>query len=61
LLLAAIARLRAAYGQGMGPIFLDNVHCSGTELWLSNCSSRGVGVHNCSHFEDAGVVCTGEV
>ena len=60
MLLAAEARLGASFGQGRGPIFLDNVNCNGTELQLRNCTNRGVGVHNCSHMEDAGVVCRGE-
>ena len=60
MLLAAEAGLGASFGQGRGPIFLDNVNCNGTELQLRNCTNRGVGVHNCSHMEDAGVVCRGE-
>ena len=45
----------------MGPIFLDDVQCRGTERWLTNCTHRGVGVHNCGHREDAGVVCNGKL
>ena len=60
MLLAAEARLLASFGQGRGLIFLDNVNCNGTELELRNCTYRGVGVHYCSHYEDAGVVCRGE-
>ena len=59
LLLAAEARFGAIFGEGSGPIFLDDIRCNGTELQLVNCRNRGVGVHNCEHFEDAGVVCAG--
>uniref|UniRef100_A0A674MFA2 SRCR domain-containing protein n=1 Tax=Takifugu rubripes TaxID=31033 RepID=A0A674MFA2_TAKRU len=45
---------RAFYGQGTGPIWLDNVQC------LAQCRHRGFGVHNCGHHEDAGVVCQRE-
>ena len=45
---------------GTGPIYFDNVECTGRELLLVNCSFRGLSVHDCSHFEDAGVHCEGQ-
>jgi hypothetical protein len=45
------------FGSGLGPIFLDDVICTGGEPSLLQCSANPVGVHNCDHSEDAGVQC----
>uniref|UniRef100_A0A665TF14 SRCR domain-containing protein n=1 Tax=Echeneis naucrates TaxID=173247 RepID=A0A665TF14_ECHNA len=50
----------AHFGQGSGNIWLDDLTCSGHESSLTECGHGGVGVQNCNHGEDAGVICSGE-
>ena len=50
----------AHYGQGSGPIVLDNVRCTGLEAYITDCPSNGLYIHNCRHYEDAGVSCVGK-
>ena len=53
----AIARSGAYFGRGTGAILLDQVACTGNETRLVDCHSNPIGVHDCSHYEDAGVTC----
>ena len=54
----AVAALR--FGEGRGPIWYDNVRCSGSEANLTQCGYNGLGVHYASHNGDAGVICASE-
>ena len=55
----AVARSFAFFGQGTGPISLDDAACTGDENALINCSINLS--HNCVHSEDASVTCNGAV
>ncbi len=50
-------RNNAAFGQGTGPIFLNNVMCTGFETSLFDCPHSGFELNGCSHSADAGVTC----
>ncbi|KAF4802735.1 Neurotrypsin [Turdus rufiventris] len=54
---AARARTMAYFGEGKGPIHVDNVKCTGHERSLADCIKQDIGTHNCRHSEDAGVIC----
>ena len=45
----------AYFGQGTGNIAMDDVQCTGTESFLTNCSHASIS--NCRHTDDAGVRC----
>ncbi|NWW50795.1 HIPL1 protein, partial [Pedionomus torquatus] len=55
------ASKKAEFGEGTSlRILLDDVQCSGQEKTLLECHHADIGTHNCSHEEDAGVVCSRE-
>ncbi|XP_061177723.1 uncharacterized protein LOC133186505 [Saccostrea echinata] len=53
----AVGLAEAHFGPGTGPIFLDDVSCSGTEDTIATCSFAGYGQSDCDHTEDASVIC----
>ena len=55
--LVATAFSNARFGQGEGPILLDDLRCTGEEGSLLECRHRGIGIHSCGHYEDASVLC----
>ena len=45
------------YGPGSGRIWMDNIHCRGSESKLAYCRHNGWGRHNCGHNEDVSISC----
>ena len=44
-------------GEITGPIWLDDIDCTGSESSLLDCSHSGFGEHNCDHMEDVWIKC----
>jgi deleted-in-malignant-brain-tumors protein 1 len=48
----------AFFGPGNGSIHLENVLCTGRELFLLDCAYDFISrIHECSHSDDVGVLC----
>jgi hypothetical protein len=48
----------AYFGEGSGPIFVDDLQCEDNSTHINNCSY--VTYDNCYHFNDVSVICTGK-
>ena len=47
----------AHFGEGSGPVWMDEVACTAKDSFLYNCKQREWGSSNCTHSRDAGVKC----
>ena len=58
----AVVHFSAIFGLGIGPISLDDVHCSGTESRLVNCFGNRLSLfYDCYPYKDAGVTCQSKI
>uniref|UniRef100_A0A8C3EZ53 SRCR domain-containing protein n=1 Tax=Chrysemys picta bellii TaxID=8478 RepID=A0A8C3EZ53_CHRPI len=48
------------FGKGNGSVWTDTFHCKGTEPHLGHCPVTALGASQCSHDNDASVVCSGK-
>ena len=57
----AVVYLSATFGQGIVPVWLNDVHCSGTESRLENCFNNRVRYHSCFRVEESAVICQSKI
>ena len=57
----AVAFNSAHFGAGTGPIYLDDVDCTGSEAILIDCHHSSNVYCRYGHNEDAGVRCQGKL
>ncbi|XP_049330426.1 scavenger receptor cysteine-rich type 1 protein M130-like isoform X24 [Astyanax mexicanus] len=50
---------KSHFGSGSGPIWMEDVDCSGSESRLENCRSPVWGKHDCNETHNSGVICSG--
>ena len=61
LFIGSVAYSNARFGQGTGPIALNNLGCTGGEASVLDCPSDGLfNVGSCTHADDVGVECQEE-
>lgn len=53
----AIPAAEVIFGEGTGPIHYDELACTGLEQSIKQCSHSNY--NDCTHSEDAGVICDG--
>ncbi|XP_039623878.1 scavenger receptor cysteine-rich type 1 protein M130-like [Polypterus senegalus] len=51
---------QAKFGEGQGEIWRDNLQCEGNESDLTKCPALDYGQEECTHRNDAGVICSRE-
>ena len=53
--------LTSSFQKGSGPIFLDQLQCSGSDQSLFDCDmGQTIGLHHCNHSMDVGIKCSGK-
>ena len=58
--LSGLAVYSSSFGEGSGPIWLDDVLCTGDEPILAKCGHLGINIlRSCDHSTDAAVRCLG--
>ena len=45
------------FGQGSGPIYVDELACRENKTSILYCPGNPIGQHDCTHREDIGVIC----
>ena len=58
-MIGAIPIYNGYFDKGIGPVHMTNVNCNGNEDSLTQCTyTNGIGVDNCYHGKDVGVICS---
>lgn len=56
-MLLGAAAIQGSYTEGVLPIHINDLNCTGSEESVWECPHNGIAGYSCNHYQDASVIC----